>query len=216
MLLVLVLGPVGFAVWLIARGRGRGRAALVEAAGDVTPTAVAFAVFLVLALSIPAVTSSELWQLALILGLPLALGWLGFQGPLLARAARRGYVRTLWQRLPHTLIAANLGLAGIHTLTTPLINVSIRACPVFPEPGWTVGVLWASVVAGALLGGLLLFLYGLWAVKRGLSAWCVVGTGSGEVRTGTWRVLWPWVLLSYLAVVGGVAASAVLQQLVAG
>jgi hypothetical protein len=187
----------------------------LEAAGDVLPVAVAFALFLCLGLSVPAVVGSELVQLALILGLPLALGWLVFQGPLLAQAAKRGYFRTLWQRLPHVLIATNLGLAGIHTLATPLVNVSLRTCSVFPQIGWEAGTLWAIVVGGALLGGLLLLLYQLWAVRRGLAAWRVVAAGDGEVRSGAWRTLWWWVLLSSVVLLGGIAASAALQQLLA-
>ena len=69
------------------------------------------------------------------------------------------------------------------------------------------------MVLGALLGGLLLYLQQLWAVRRGLSAWRVLAWGGGEVRSGSWRTLWWWVLLSYLALVGGVVASVVLQQL---
>jgi hypothetical protein len=185
----------------------------LEAAGDVTPTAVAFAAYLALALALPAVVSSETVQVALILGLPLAVGWLVFQGPLLALAAKTGYLRTLWARLPHALVAANLGMAGINVAAAPLINLSLRSCSIFPTPGWTVGILWAIVVLGALLGVLLLFIYQSWAVRRGLSAWRVLAWGDGEVRSGSWRTMWWWVLLSYLALVVGVVASVVLQQL---
>jgi hypothetical protein len=156
---------------------------------------------------------SELAQLALILGLPLAVGWLAFQGTLLALASDGGYLRTLWARLPHALIAANLGIAGMHTLATPLINLSMRTCSIFPSPGWEAGILWAIVVGGALAGGLLLWLFQLWAVKRGLSAWRAVAWEEGAVRSGSWRTLWWWVLLSYVVLVGGVAASAAVQQL---
>jgi hypothetical protein len=180
----------------------------------VTPTVVASAIFLTLALFSPAILGSEPAQLALIVGLPPAVGWLVFQGPLLALASKGGYLRTLWARLPHALIAANLGLAGIHAIATPLINLSLRACSILPTPGWAVGILWAVVVGGALASGMLLFLYQLWVVKRGLSAWYVVAREEGVVRSGTWRTLWWWVLLSYLVLLGGVVASAVLQQLV--
>jgi hypothetical protein len=148
-----------------------------------------------------------------VLGLPLAVGWLAFQGPLLALAARRGYLWMLWKRLPHALVAANLGIAGINLAAAPLINASLRTCSIFPRPGWSAGILWALVVAGALPGGLLLFLYQSWAVRRGLAAWRVVAAGDGEVCSGSWRTLWWWVLLSYVVLVGGLVASVVLQRL---
>jgi hypothetical protein len=214
--LAVVLGPLGFLVWLIV-GRSRKtspwQAILLEAAGDVMPTAVAFAAYLALALSLPAVMGSELAQLALILGLPLALGWLAFQGPLLALAANTGYLRTLWEQLPHVLVAANLGMAGVNAVAVPLLNVSLRTCAVFPSPGWTVGVLWAIVVLGALLGGLLLALYQWWAAKRDLSAWRALASRDGAVRSASWGTLWWWIPLSYLALVGGVVAGVVLSQL---
>ena len=58
-------------------------------------------------------------QLVLIFGLPPAVGWLAFQGPLLALAAKRGYLRTLGRRLPHALVAANLGMAGVDVVAAP-------------------------------------------------------------------------------------------------
>lgn len=220
MLLVIVLGPVGFLAWLVVgRGQkpGAWRAALLEAAGDVTPAAVALAAYLALALSLPAVMGSGPTQLALVLGLPLALGWLAFQGPLLALATKTGYLRILRERLPHALVAANLGMAGASAVATPLVSVSTRTCSIFPSPGWVAGMLWAIVVLCALMGGLLLFIYQSWAVRRGVSAWHVLAWGDGEVRgeirSGPWGVLWWWVLLSYAALVGGLAASVLLQQL---
>ena len=63
-----------------------------------------------------------------------------------------------------------------------------------------------------VLVGLLLYLHHSWAVRRGLSAWRVVAGADDAVRSGSWRTLWWWVLLSYLALVGGVVASVILQQ----
>ena len=68
--------------------------------------------------------------LGTLLGLPLVLSWPVVQGPLLALASGKGVLRTLWQRLPHALIATNLGLAGINALAAPLISAEM---PV-PEP----------------------------------------------------------------------------------
>jgi hypothetical protein len=189
------------------------RAILLEAAGDVTPSAFALTLHLVLALRFPAVLGGGSLPLALIAGLPLAVGWLAFQGPLLALESKRGYLRTLWQRLPHALVAANLGMAGV-LLGLPLAVFSFNDCPFFPEPGLSVGVLWACAALGALPGGLLLALYHLWAVRRGLAAWRAVGWKETPVRSARWRVLWWWVLIGYGALLGGVAACMRLLQLI--
>lgn len=211
---VIVLGPLGFLVWLIAgrsRQLGAWQASLLESAGDVTPTTLAFMAYLALALFVPAVLGSDLVQLALILGLPLAVGWTAFQGPLLALATKRGYLRTLWERLPHALVAANLGMAGVSAVAGPLTNASVRTCSFFPSPGWAMGILWAIAVLGALLSGLLLFIYQSWAVRRSFQAWRILASGEGQVRSPTWRTLWWWILISYAALLGGLVANAFLQ-----
>jgi hypothetical protein len=213
---VAILGPLGFLVWLTvgrARQPGTWRAALLEAAGDVMPTVVAFAAFLALALFVPAVSGSGPAQGALMLGLPLAVGWLVFQGPLLALVVQRGYLRTLGGRLPQALVAANLGMAGVNAVAAPLVNASLGTCSIFPSPGWAMGTLWAIVVLGALLGGLLLFIYEFWAVRRGFQAWSVLASREGQVLPPSWRMLWWWILLSYAALFGGLVASVILQQL---
>jgi len=186
---------------------------LLEAAGDVTPVVVAFVIYLALAVTFPAVAGEGALPLVFIAGLPLALSWLVFQGPLLALAGKRGYLRTLWERLPHALVAGNLGMAGVVALAGPLVSARIGACSLFPSPGWALGTLWAIVVLGALPGGLLLVLYQLWAAKRGLVAWRALASGEGEVRSAAWRKLWWWVLLSYVVLLGGVVAFAVLLRL---
>ena len=118
----------------------------------------------------------------------------------------------MWERLPHALIAANLGQAGITALAAPLISVEMEVCAIFPSPGWAAGLVWASAVAGAVVGVGLLFLFHLWTVRRGLAAWRVVAAGEGAVRPGRWRALWWWVPLSFLALAGGLVVSIVLQQ----
>jgi hypothetical protein len=185
---------------------------LLEAAGDVTPVVVAFAIYLALAVKFPVVAGEGLLPLVFIAGLPLALSWLAFQGLLLALASKRGYLRTLWERLPHALVAGNLGMAGVTALAGPLVSISTGVCSLFPTPGWSLGTLWAIVVLGALPGGLLLVLYQVWAVKRGLVAWRALASAEQEVRSASWRKLWWWVLLSYGVLLGGMVAFVVLQQ----
>jgi hypothetical protein len=128
---------------------------------------------------------------------------------MLAFATRKGYLRSLLKRLPHTWVTVNLGLAGIFAIATPLIIASIQ----LPLPPWIVIAWWAFAVLGALVGMLLLILYDGWSVRRGYLGWCFLAWGEGEVTSAPWRRLWWLVLLSYGAVIGGMAGSAFIQQL---
>ncbi len=210
---VVILGPFGLLIWLIAgrkRRAGNWQAILMEAAGDVIPTIVAFvtvAVWLVLILG-----TSEIMTLLLFFSSPLFIGWIVFQGPLLTLATKKGYWRTLLQRLPHTWVTANLGIACIFALATPLVNMSIR----LPLPPWTVVTWWAFAVMTALVAMLLLILYEGWSVRRGYQGWTILAWGEGEVSSPTWRKLWWWILLSYAALIGGVVGYVVIQQVIQG
>ncbi len=208
---VVILGPLGLLVWLVAgRGRGAGvwRSALVEATGDVAPTVVAFIVAALVIFLSPAAQASQPLQLLLFCGLPLFAGWLAFQGPLVARATGKGYLRTLWQRLPHAWVAANLGMAGILAPGILLANMSVQ----MPLPPWIAVSWWAFAVAGALPAMLLLLLHEAWAVRRGFRAWSVLAWGEGEVASGPWRKLWWWIPLSYAVLIGGVVGNGLIQQ----
>jgi len=55
---------------------------------------------------------------------------------------------------------------------------------------------WAIVVLGALAGGLFIFLFESWAVKRDYNAWIIPAGSNGEVITPGWRKTWWWILLS--------------------
>ncbi len=208
---VVILGPLGLLIWLVAgRGRrvGNWQVALVEAAGDVTPTVVAFVAAAVGIVLIPGAQASQVLQLLLFFGLPLLIGWLVFQGPLLAHATRKGYPPTLLRRLPHTWTVANLGMAAIFALATPLANISAQ----IPLPPWTVAAWWAFAVMSALAAMPLLLLYEGWSVRRGYRAWTVLVWGEGETISAPWRKLWWWILLSYAVLIGGVAGYVYIQQ----
>jgi hypothetical protein len=212
---VVILGPLGWLVWLVA-GRehkaGSWRAVRVEATGDVAPTVVAFMIFLVVAISMPAVQASDIFQFLLIFGLPPLVGCLVFHGPLLAVATKTGYGHTLLQRLPQVWVTANLGMAGIDLLAATLVNRSLRSCAALPLPPWTVVGWWGLTVIGAVLGMLLLLLFEGWAVRGGFQAWSVLASGHGEVTTPGWRRLWAWILLSYLALFAGIIGMVLLQS----
>ena len=87
-----------------------------------------------------------------------------------------------------------------------------------PCPSW-----WTIAVSGALVGGLLLYVYHAWAIRRGFAAWSALLCGTGEAGHGTakvasppWRRLWLWILLSFVALVAGVALGVMGIALVSG
>jgi len=208
-LVVVILGPVGLVIRLSAGQKHRDnnlQAVLVETAGDVAPTIVAFlavAVWLVLSMG-----ASDLITLLLFFSSPFVIGWLLFQGPLLAFATHKSYWRTLLLRLPHTWVTANLGIAGIFPLATPLLNISVQ----LPLPPWIVVFWWGTTAISSLIAMLLLFLYEVWSVRRGYQAWGILAWGEGEVISAPWKEAWWWIPLSYAVLLGGVIAYVVIQQ----
>ena len=216
---VAVLGPVGLLAWLLA-ARGRRTGALVEAAGDLPPTVVGMVAALLMAILVPGISQNHLLQLLAFYGIPLSVGLLFYQSPLLARATGTSYARTILRRLPAVLVSTNLALAGLLAIGLPLINWHLNYCGF---SGLTVLQWWAITVLGALVGGLLLCAYHAWAVRRGFTAWSALVRDTGEAGDGTtavssprWRRLWPWILLSFVALVAGIVLGAVGSALAAG
>jgi hypothetical protein len=216
---VAVLGPVGLLVWLIA-ARSRRASALVEAAGDLPPYVVGMVVALLTVVLVPGISQNPLLQLLAFYGIPLIIGLFLYQAPLLARATRSSYARAVLRRLPAALVSTNLALAGLLAINLPLIKWHLDYCgfsalAVLP---W-----WAIAVLGALVGGLLLYVYHTWAIRRGFTAWSALLWDTGEAGDGTtaissppWRRLWLWMLLSFVALVAGVALGAMGTALAAG
>ena len=215
--LALILGPLAVLVWLIAGRKSQAspwQAALLEAAGHLTPITVAFLIALVAVILVPQAQSNTLAQILLILVLPVLLSWLLFQGPLLALASQRIYLRTLGERLPAAWITAHLGIAGIYLLAMRLVDWFSGTCSLMWPTPWALVSFWAAVAGGAVLGLLFILLYEAWAVHHGYRAWSVLALGDGEVSTPPWRELWPWILLSFAILIGGVIvnASALMMQ----
>ena len=213
---VAILGPLGLLIWLLTRRRrpaGTWQVVLVEAAGDVAPAVVTFVIMVIVVISVPGAQASAPLQILLIFGLPPLVGWLVFQGLLLALGTKAGYLRLLRQRLPQAWVAANLGMGGINALAAPMIFQSTRNCSILPLSPWMVMTWWSFIILGTLGGGLLLFGYESWDVRRGFRAWSVLALGEDEVVSPPWRRQWWWILLSYVVLFGGVVGSALLQQL---
>ena len=207
----LIFGPVALLIWLIAGRKSDAhpwQSALLEAAGHIPPVAVTFTLMLFVILLTPDAQSNQLLQIAFIFILPLGLGWLFYQGPLLAIAARRSYLRTLAQRLPASWVVSNLGMAGIFVLALRLVNWITSTCSMMQPTVWTLVSLLFAITAGACLGLLIILLYELWVVHNGFRAWSVLALGTGEVSTPPWRKLWWWVLLSIIVLLGVVIIGA--------
>jgi hypothetical protein len=139
---------------------------------------------------------SQSLQLLLICAIPLLSAWIIFHGPILALAGKKNFVRLLFQRLPHVLITTFLGLAGILPVAMPLENMSLAMSQIIPLSPWIVMTWWAIFVLGSLAGGLLIFIYEHWAVKRGYRAWTVLAGEEVEVDTPEWGKTWWWIPVS--------------------
>jgi hypothetical protein len=204
-----LLGPLGLLVWLVA-GRKHGTAKwqqiLIESAGDVLPSIVAFMMVIVgviVNMGVPALINLLLFLIS-----PLLIGWLFFQSLVLSFARGKGYWRTLIQRIPHTWVASNLGMAGIVAVATPLVNKSLQ----LPLPVWTVFSWWAFTILGGLVGVLILFVYNAWCTRRGHQAWTVLAFREGDISSASWRQAWWWILLSYMVLFVGIATFIAIQQ----
>ena len=78
---------------------------------------------------------------------------------------------------------------------------------------WIVITWWVITVAGSLIGGLFIFIYEYWAVKRGYLAWNVVAGNAGEVTTPTWGKIWWWIIISIFIFLAGLIAGVMLLKI---
>jgi len=104
------------------------------------------------------------------------------------------------RRLPAVLVSTNLALAGL---------LAIGYCGL---GSLTVLSWWAIAVLGAVAGGLPLYTYHAWAVRRGLVAWSALLWSSDSatpVSSPRWRRLWLWILASFVILVAGMALATV-------
>lgn len=71
---------------------------------------------------------------------------------------------------------------------------------------------WAIIAAGSLAGGLIMFFYEYWAVKRGYQAWIIYEGNTGEVITPKWGKIWWWILVSISLLLAGLIIAVKLLQ----
>ena len=214
---VLVLGPFALAARILALNPAKTsiwRKALIETVGNLTPVAIAYLVSqIVLILKMISGGISEQQQVLIIIGLPLLTAWIIFQSPLLAFAGKKNFGRFLFQRLPQVLVTTFLGLAGIFAVSMPLVNKSLAMSQIIPLSPWIVMTWWAITAAGSIVGGLFIFFYEQWAVKRGYQAWNVFAGNEGEIITPKWSKIWWWAIISILILLAGLIAGIMMLKI---
>jgi hypothetical protein len=212
---IVFLGPLAFLPWLMVGHKYKEstwRAVITETTGDVMPSVLAFTVMLCILIMVPSSQKSWPFQIVILFVLPVMLGWLLFHGLLLAVIAGKKQRHFLLHRFPHVLVVTNLTIAGISIVAMPMVRQSLLICSIMPLSAWTVVVWWIIVVSGSLPGGALVFIYDHWFTRHGFQAWNFIAWKKGDVRTPSWRKLWWWVLLSYVALFAALKIGVILQQ----
>jgi len=214
---VIVLGPIALLTRYMALNSGKTskwQDALIETIGNLTPVVIAYLVSqIVLILKMISGGISEQQQVLIIIGLPLLTTWIIFQSPILAFAGKKNFGRFLFQRLPQVIVTTFLGLAGIFAVSMPLVNKSLAMSQIVPLSPWIVMTWWAMIVAGSLIGGLMIFFFECWAVKRGYQAWNVFAGNEGEIITPKWSKIWWWALISILILFAGLIAGIMMLKI---
>jgi hypothetical protein len=214
---VIILGPLGLLVRFLSRSADKntlGRNAIVESIGSLVPLVVALVVSDVIVIRNLA-TGSHGQQLQLLFFiLPLFTAWLLFYSPMLVMAAKRGFGKFLYLSFPHVLVVTFLGLAGIFPVAMPLLDKSLVFSQIISLSPWIVMTWWTITVLGSLVGGLVIFIYERWTVKRGYRSWIIYATQEGEVSTPGLKKIWWWMIISVLALFVGFMAGVMINRIV--
>jgi len=214
------LGPFALVLKLFTQTSGNlstWRKALVETTGNMTPLVIAYLVAqIILVLSMLSGGVSQQEQLLIILGVPLLAAWILFHSPLLALAGKKNFFRFLFKRFPQVLVTTFLGLGGIFPVSMVLVNRTITMSQLIPLSPWIVMTWAALIVAGGLIGGFFVYLYELWAVKKGYQAWNVFAGNEGEVTTPGLRKVWWWIIISFLVLLAGLIVGVLLLKAMTG
>jgi hypothetical protein len=97
--------------------------------------------------------------------LPIIPG-LVFHIVFLAPVSHKNAGRFLLQCFPLVLITTFTGLGGIIPMALPLVNKSLNMALLLPLSPLSVMTWWAIVVLGTLPGGLIIFIFQRWAIKK--------------------------------------------------
>ncbi len=203
---VIILGPVALiARYFVNKGCKTDlcRSAMTETLGNLVPVVISYTIALsILVMKALSGGASDQIQLLLMFLLPVILGWV-YHLVLLAPDSNRGIGRFFFQRFPQVLITTFMGLGGIIPVAMPLVNNSLSMSLLKPLSPLSVMTWWAIVVLGALAGGLLVFLFEWWEVKRGFRSWTVPANGDGELIITPFKKLWWWIIISFNVMVAG-------------
>jgi hypothetical protein len=217
---IVALGPFALVVKIFTQTSGNPsawRKALVETTGNLIPLVIAYLVAqIILVLSMLSGGISQQEQILIIFGVPLLSAWILFQSPLLALAGKKNFVRFLFQRFPQVLVTTFLGLGGIFPVSMVLVNRTITMSQLIPLSPWIVMTWAALIVAGGLIGGFFVYLYELWAVKKGYQAWNVFAGNEGEVTTPGLRKVWWWIIVSIFILLAGLIIGVMLLKAMTG
>jgi len=212
---VIILGPVALIIRYIVNKRCRTelcKNVLIETLGNIVPVVISYTIALsILVLKMLSGSASDQIQLLLMFGLPIIVGWV-FHIVFLAPVSNRSIGRFLIQRLPQVLITTFMGLGGIIPIAMPLVNKSLNMSLLKPLSPLAVTTWWAIVVLGALAGGLLIFLFERWEVKRGFRSWTVLAHSYGELIIPSFKRLWWWILISFNLMVAGLVIGITLSK----
>jgi len=213
---ILLLGIPGLLAFIVIRNKSEQsiwKTALQETIGNIMPMVFSFVIVLVILVLIMINQGAHwIFQVGCYFILPLLLGLLVFQGPFLFSMSKKNFIRFLIKRLPDALVTTNLATTGIIIILLPLVNWSIQFCPLLPFSVWPVLIWWLIVVTGAIVGGILVFIYEYNTVKRGIKAWSVLINNGGEVQTSSWHELRWWIPGSYLLIILGFVVAVILQS----
>jgi len=217
---VLVLGPFALAARIIALNPAKTsiwRKALIETTGNMVPVIIAYlAALIIMILKMISGGMSQQQQALLILAFPLLASWIIFQSPLLAITGKKNFFKFLFKRLPQVLVTTFLGLGGIFPVSMVLVNRTIAMSQLIPLSPWIVLTWLTIIVAGSLIGGIFVYFYECWAIKRGYLAWNIFAGNEGEVNTPGWRKIWWWIPVSILILFAGLIIGIMLLKAMAG
>jgi hypothetical protein len=196
---VVFLGPVALMAGLFAYKRCKTtfcRDTIIETLGNLIPLVVSYTAGLAI-LVLSALSGSVTWQIqvSMMFGLPIILG-LVFHMVFLAPVSHKNAGRFLVQYLPMVLVTTFTGLGGIIPVALPLVNKSLNMTLLLPLSPLSLMTWWAIVVLGSLPGGVLIFLFQRWAIKKEFRSWTVLTAGDGEIMIPKWGNLWWWLLIS--------------------
>lgn len=216
----IVLGPAALPAKIATVNSAKAsvwRKALIETTGNLMPVVISYLVALIIMiLKMISGGLSEQQQIFYVLGLPLLSAWVIFQSPLLAFTGKKNFFRFLYQRLPQTITTTFLALGGIFPVSMVLVNKTIAMSQLIPLSPWIVITWGAIVVGGSLIGGVFIYLYELWAVRKGYQAWNILAGNEGDITTPKLSVIWWWILLSIIILLAGLSAGVIMNKLMAG